>query len=88
MLSIKDPIPEEVVEFLQKNTGGNPLFLSEMIRSLVTKGYIYEDSEKQKWSYRTHELDRAELEVDSIDLMLMSLQSYDPLDRQILELAS
>ena len=88
VLNTKDEIPSEIINYLQRNTGGNPLFLTESIRSFVAQGYISENDSHDSWTYNLDGLYDIKLKVDSIDLMLLKLQSYDPIDRQILELAS
>ena len=88
VLNIDSEIPSDLLNYLQRDTGGNPLFLTESIRSFVAQGYIYEDENSGEWTYKLEDLYDTKIMVDSIDLMLLKLQSYDPIDRQILELAA
>lgn len=88
MLNSPQSVRPELVAYLMEKTEGSPVYLVEMIRSLVAQEFINYDSRQKVWDYDIKQIIDSPVSLDSVDLTLSRLQSYDERDRDILETAS
>lgn len=88
MLNTKQDFQEDFVDFLKDKTNGNPLYLVELVRSLVTKDFIRLNHKTQYWDYEIEDIRKSKILPESIDLTLNRIKNYDSQDRTVLEIAS
>lgn len=88
VLNTSQSFDGKLIEYLLQKTGGIPLFLIELLSSLVAHNLLAYDTQEQKWHYDALAIRNADLTLDSVDLTLTRIQSYDSMDRAILEVAS
>ncbi|MBN1433868.1 diguanylate cyclase, partial [Candidatus Fermentibacterales bacterium] len=86
MFALHDPnIPEDVLSLLHRQSGGNPFFLRELIRTLAHDGSIA-PRKTGGWNYRT----TADLELpDSLTKLISSrISQLDEKSRKIIRIAA
>lgn len=88
MLGSSDQVSDALVRFLYAKTLGNPMYLVELLKTLVATGKIGFSIEKNIWEYDTNEIQRSKVILDSVDLTLSRIQTYSEDDRKILEIAA
>ncbi len=88
MLNTQQEFSEDFVAFLKNKTKGNPLYLVELVRSLVTKDFIRLNHQTNNWNFDLDLLKKSKILLDSIDLTLNRVNDYDSQDRAVLEIAS
>ncbi|MFW7377647.1 MAG: protein kinase domain-containing protein [Oligoflexus sp.] len=88
ILNTKQNFDEKLIEFLSQKTSGNPLFLVELLRKVVTFNLLEYEPQTKNWKYDVLAIRKANLILDSVDLTLTRIQTYDAMDRSILEVAS
>jgi len=81
-------IKEDLSKYLFDVTGGSPIHLVAIVRSLVSRNLIYVDSVTGKWVYDFAEIRKSDIRYDSVDLVLSRIQGLDSHDRHILEVAA
>ena len=88
MLNTEKRLDFNFIDYLADKTRGNPLFLVELVRSLITKDYLHFGRLSQKWEYDLETIKHTNILLDSIDLTLNRAASYEGIDREVLEVAS
>mgnify|MGYP003687739389 CR=1 FL=1 len=88
MLNTEQSLESDFIAYLQSQTKGNPLFLVELVRNLVTSDLIRLDESTGRWEYETREIKNSKVLLDSIDLTLNRILDYDAVDQGVLEVAS
>ncbi|SMF21253.1 serine/threonine-protein kinase [Pseudobacteriovorax antillogorgiicola] len=88
MLNTEQQLESDLVGYLTGKTKGNPLYLVELVRSLVAKDFISLDETSGVWSYDTKAIKNTKVLLDSIDLTLNRVLEYDSVDQSVLEVAS
>ncbi len=87
ILNLEQSMDPEFLDFLQRKTDGNPLYLLELHRSLVTQELLSLDDQGY-WRFNLDEIASAEIHSNSIDLTLNRLNDLDGGDRRVLEVAA
>lgn len=87
ILNLSQSMDPEFLSFIQKKTGGNPLYLLELHRSLVTQELLSLDDQGY-WRFNLDEIEKAEIQSSSIDLTLNRLNEMETSDRRVLEVAA
>ncbi|HPF33284.1 MAG TPA: hypothetical protein PK907_09740, partial [Candidatus Sabulitectum sp.] len=86
MFALKDPqVPASVLEKLKERSDGNPLFLRELLLSMVEKGFIAWEP-PGKWVYMLPE--NVELPDSIVKILESRLEKVSRGDRKLLEAAS
>ncbi len=86
MFALKDPqVPASVLEKLKERSDGNPLFLRELLLSMVEKGFISWET-PGKWVYMLPE--NVELPDSIVKILESRLEKVSRGDRKLLEAAS
>ena len=82
MLGFTD-VPEEFVERLCEQTGGNPLFIVETLKALQDEGIIKKQA--GVWTIKLTRQNRVEIPQRMEDLLLKRLDRLEPIKRQLIE---
>lgn len=88
MLDSPDSLKPEFVDYLMSKTQGNPLYVVELVRALIAQEYFSFNPDSKLWEYDLNEITSAVIPLDSVDLVLSRLQSYQESDRAVLEIAA
>ncbi|NRA64027.1 MAG: protein kinase [Pseudobacteriovorax sp.] len=88
MLNTEQQLDPEFVGYLAEKTKGNPLFLVEFVRSLITKDFLFFNRNEKIWEYDLKTIKYTNILLDSIDLTLNRATQYEGADRAVLEVAS
>ena len=88
MLDSRESVKEDLINFFDKKTEGNPMYLVELIRALVAREKVNYNNKTGLWDYKILDLTMDKLRLDSVDLTINRIQYYSKDDREILELAS
>ena len=81
MLNTRQKLESELVSYLETKSQGNPLFLVELVRSLVTKDFLRLNHRTHLWEYDVKVIKKTKILLDSIDLTLNRVNVYDSVDR-------
>jgi len=73
-------------EVLYRKTGGNPLFLGQLLAYIREEGLVY--FEQQGWKWNVEAIDRLELGEDVLDLLVNKLDRLPKETREILKIAA
>lgn len=87
ILAIEHELDKELVDYLAEKTHGNPLYLLEMHRSLVTQELLRLD-DRGVWTFEMQEVLRSHISSNSIDLIYNRLNELPHAERQVLEIAA
>lgn len=79
---------KSLVHLLAKKTGGNPFFLSQLLKKLYQEEYIRFDHEREEWQWHLETLEKMEISENVVDLMLNKIQQLPDDTQQILSLAA
>jgi serine/threonine protein kinase/tetratricopeptide (TPR) repeat protein len=77
-------VPEDFVNRLEEQTGGNPLFIVETLKALEDEGII--KNQGDGWSIKATRYTRVEIPQRMEDLLLKRLTQLEPLKRELLEI--
>lgn len=88
MLNSTHSIAPDLITFLRARTSGNPMYLVELIRTLVAQERINYNSTLGVWEYDINQLKNERIKLDSVDLTVNRIQTYTEEDRSVLEVAS
>ena len=88
MLNSSESVKDELVHYLDAKTQGNPMYLVELIRNLVSQERINFNQSTNVWEYNITELKNDRISLDSVDLTVNRIQTYSEDDRSVLEVAS
>lgn len=88
MMGSNESVNSELVEYLFEKTNGNPMYLVELLRSLVAEEKITVNPKTGTWEYSIQDIRNSFSRLDSVDLTLSRMQNYHPEDRNILEIAA
>lgn len=80
-------LPATLTEFLFARTSGNPLFLADVVRHLVDRGFLVEQDGRQQLNAPLENLDR-ELPQSVRSMVERKLERLDAKDRELLGVAS
>ncbi len=88
MLNSPESVSEPLVDYLATRTLGNPMFLVEFVRTLVAQEFINYNNVTSYWDYQLDKIKSSKIHLDSVDLTLSRIETFDETDRAILEVAS
>ena len=80
-------LPAALREQIQRKTEGNPFFIEEMVRSLVTDGVLVRNPRDQSWHLAKH-IDHVNLPDTIQALLLARIDSLEDEAKHVLKLAS
>jgi serine/threonine protein kinase/tetratricopeptide (TPR) repeat protein len=88
MLGSIDSVSDELLQYLYSKCEGNPMVLTEMLKTAVASEKIVFNTKTGLWNYDIAELRSSKLPLESVDMTLSRIQTYDAEDREILETAA
>ena len=88
MLNSPQSVSDDLVTYLHTRTQGNPMYLVELIRSLVIQELISFNSTSSCWEYNLGAIKTSRVSLASVDLTLSRMMTFDVSDREVLEIAS
>lgn len=88
ILRSPESVTAEFTSYLYSRSNGNPMYLVELMRQLVTQDYVFLRTKNASWEYDLEEIKKAAVQLQSVDLVINSLQNYDEIHRQLLEVAA
>jgi diguanylate cyclase (GGDEF)-like protein len=77
-------IPVDIVEFIREITEGNPLFIVEVLKMLIEKGYIY----KSGISWNFHKVNEMDLPTRITDILVRKIETLSKATRVLLRAAA
>ena len=77
-------IPVDIVEFIREITEGNPLFIVEVLKMLIEKGYIY----KSGISWNFHKVNEMDLPTRIADILVRKVETLGEETRALLRAAA
>lgn len=87
-LSCSLPEAKLLAELCRKKTGGNPLFLKELLTFCHKEGLINFDDKIGKWLWDTAEIEKAGISDNVVELMTGKIRGLPEQTQQIIKLAS
>jgi predicted ATPase len=76
MLGSPSSAGDDLVEFLHSRSGGNPLHLIELSRSLVAGNLLsLASADAERWNYDMDEVGRSHVSVQTVDMLINRLQA-------------
>lgn len=88
MLSSQESVTDDLVDYLDAQSRGNPMHLVELTRTLVARDLIYPRAESGLWDFDLKVLSKTHIQLSTIDLVLSRIQEYGEFDRQVLGIAA
>ncbi len=88
MLSSPDSVTDELVQYLEEQSKGNPMHLVELSRTLVARDLIYPKTTGGDWEFDLKAVRKTQIQLNTIDLILSRIQDYGEFDRQVLGIAA
>src|SRR5690606_2558941 len=79
---------EQLSEILYRKTGGNPLFLSQLLKLIYGEGLIYFDPIEVRWKWQTEALRKRQPEDNVLLLFLNKLKSLPGSTLEVLKWAA
>lgn len=73
---------------LRDRTGGNPLFVTELLRTLHQKGLVSFDRTEGRWRWDVDEIRRVPLADETVDLVIAKVSSLAPRLREALRVGA
>ena len=77
-----------LAEMIEDRSGGNPLFIQELIRSLYDEQLIYFDQHEGEWNWSLPEISKKDIAENVFALMTGRMQNLSETARHNLQLAS
>lgn len=78
----------ELIDYLYGRSAGNPMYLVELVRTLVALELVFFDEVTQQWHYDVERIKTSNINLDSVDLTLTRIQNFHPQDRAVMEVAA
>ena len=88
ILRSPESVTPEFTNYLYSRSTGNAMYIVELMRQLVTQDFVFLRTINANWEYDIEDIKRVPIQLQSVDLVLNSLQSYDEVQRQLLEVAA
>ena len=88
MFDSPESVTPELIDYLHSKTLGNPLYLVELVRTLVAQELISLDQASNRWLYNVEEIVDATIQLNTVDLILSRIQTFQHSDRAVLEIAA
>ena len=89
MLSSRKTVDDQLADHLFEVTKGNPMHVVELTRTWVARDLIYKETRQGKeWKYNIESLRKAQIQLNTIDLILSRIQGFQEFDKQLLEIAA
>lgn len=83
------PVPNELADLAVEQTGGNPLFLEQLVRLLIDKGAITTSANKgETWQLNAARALEIELPISVEQAIAARIAALDPEERMLLERAA
>ena len=79
---------EPLAQVIGRKTGGNPLFVTQFLKSLEREGFLRFDANEARWRYRVDDIANAPIAADVIELMTRNIQRLPPKSQYALTLAA
>ena len=79
---------EPLAQAIGRKTGGNPLFVTQFLKSLEREGYLRFDAAGARWQYRIGDIVDAPMPADVVELMSRNIQRLPPQSQYALTLAA
>lgn len=79
---------EPLAQVIGRKTGGNPLFVTQFLKSLEREGYLRFDAGEARWRYGIDDIANAPMAADVIELMTRNIQRLSPKSQYALTLAA
>ena len=77
-----------LAQVIGRKTGGNPLFVTQFLKSLERDGFLHFDAARACWTYRIDDIVGAPLAADVIELMTRNIQRLPAKSQYALTLAA
>ena len=77
---------EPLAQVIGRKTGGNPLFVTQFLKSLEREGHLRFDASEARWRYRVDDIANAPIADDVIELMTRNIQRLPPKSQYALTL--
>jgi predicted ATPase/signal transduction histidine kinase len=79
---------QALAQVIARKTGGNPLFVTQFLKSLEREGYLRFDADEARWRYRIDDIANAPMAADVIELMTRNIQRLPAKSQYALTLAA
>ena len=88
MLMSTRHVSDDLINYLDEQSRGNPMHLVELTRTLVARNYISMKTFGGEWEYDMTAVRATQIKLNTIDLILSRMGEYDDLERKILRVAA
>jgi len=79
---------EPLAQIIGRKTGGNPLFVTQFLKSLEREGYLRFDANEGHWQYRIDDIGGAPMPANIVELMTRNIQRLPSKSQYALTLAA
>ena len=77
-LHVSPRITHQLSDILYHKSGGNPLFLRQLIGSLYTQGCIYVDMKQPRWAWDLVKIDQQPISSSVLSLLMKEMKQLQP----------
>ncbi|MDQ7785348.1 MAG: AAA family ATPase [Desulfomonilaceae bacterium] len=88
MLHVANDVLKPFTELVHRNTLGNPLHITEYVKSLRSERLLNFDSVRGRWTWNLERIQSRDTSADMVDLLTARMTDFPTRTRQILTLAS
>ncbi len=79
---------KDLADLVFQKTGGNPFFISELLKQLVKDDAIYFDYDELKWKFDLEKIKSTKISENVVELLIDRIQKLSDKTQNILKLAS
>jgi predicted ATPase/serine phosphatase RsbU (regulator of sigma subunit) len=79
---------KELAEFVFRRTGGNPFFITELLKQLTKEESIYFDYDNGKWKWNIDKIKASRISENVVELLIGRIRKLSEKTQNILKLAS
>ncbi len=88
LLMSPESVSDELVAYISERSRNNPLYVVELVRTLVSRDLIYLRTKNGHWEFDMDVIRQASVQVESVDLILSRTEDLEEFDRRILQIAA
>jgi len=88
VLHLSPRLTQPLAEALHSKTGGNPMFVRQLMRSLYEDSLLQYAASERRWRWDINAIRAKDVADNAVDLLISMMRSYGPEVRQLLQVAS